>query len=102
MSEPEATLTAIQIAVQELAKLTPIEFDQVLEAKAKELKCRPRTLEAEVKKEWARQKPQEDLIRFVTALCPEETREILLNKLAEQSPEERAKLKANIRKTWGH
>jgi len=43
-----------------------------------------------------------ELFNLYGILYPEETREILMNKLAELSPEERAKLKANIRKIWGH
>jgi hypothetical protein len=41
-------------------------------------------------------------IRLVGALYPEEMREALLRELAESSPEERAKLKANAQKAWGH
>jgi hypothetical protein len=67
--------------------------DAEIIAKVEALLAATGTLDGLSEPEW---------IRFVTALCPEETREILLNKLAEQSPEERAKLKANIRKTWGH
>src|SRR6266516_1242093 len=41
-------------------------------------------------------------IRLVGALYPEEMREALLRELAELSPEQRAKIKANARKAWGH
>jgi hypothetical protein len=60
MSEPDAPLTAIQIAVQRLAKLTPIELDQKLKQEAEELGCLKSTLRAEVEKERARQNPKAD------------------------------------------
>jgi hypothetical protein len=67
--------------------------DAEIIAKAEALLAATGTLDGLSEPEW---------IRFVTALSPEETREILMNRLAELSPEERAKLKANTRKAWGH
>jgi hypothetical protein len=50
----KAPVTAIQIAVQRLAKLTPIEYDQVRKTEAEKLGCRQGTLDIEVMKERAK------------------------------------------------
>jgi putative DNA primase/helicase len=71
MSEPEAPLAAIQIAVQRLAKLTPIEYDRVHEEEAKKLNCRMSTLDAEVKKARTKGDTEKGQGRAVSILDPD-------------------------------